>query len=105
VVRTFSFTLEEEGDWIELKPGVHQKMLVSAAGEDGSMSYLIRMAPGTFVASHPHERFEHCYVIAGDLEIAGRHIHGGDYHYAPRGSVHESPRSHGGCLLLIVEAP
>ena len=47
---------------------------------------------------------EHCYVISGDLYIAGRHIHGGDYHYAPPGSVHDGIRSDGGSLLLIVEA-
>ena len=105
VVRSFAFMLEKEGDWIEIQPGVQQKTLVTPTGDDGSSSYLVRIAPGAQVAMHAHERFEHCYLIAGDLVIAGRHIHGGDYHYAPRGSVHESARSDGGCLLLIVEAP
>lgn len=104
VVPTFAFTLEQEGDWIQIQPGVHQKMLVSGRAGDTSSSYLIRLAPGASAASHRHECFEHCYVIAGDLFIAGRQIRGGDYHYAPRESLHDDIRSEGGCLLLIVEA-
>lgn len=104
VVPTFAFTLEREGDWIEIQPGVHRKMLVSGRSGDASSSYLVRLAPGASAASHRHECFEHCYVIAGDLFIANRRIHGGDYHYAPRGSLHDDIRSEGGCLLLIVEA-
>jgi anti-sigma factor ChrR (cupin superfamily) len=59
--------------------------------------------PRAAAPSHRHECFEHCYVIAGDLFIAGRHIRGGDYHCAPRESLHDDIRSAGGCLLLIVE--
>jgi anti-sigma factor ChrR (cupin superfamily) len=101
---TFAFTLEREGDWIEIQPGVQQKMLVAGRPGDASSSYLIHLAPGATAASHRHDCFEHCYVIAGDLVIADRHIHGGDYHYAPKGTLHHDVRSDGGCLLLIVEA-
>ena len=104
VIPTFAFTLEREGDWTEIEPGVRKKILVAARPGDASSSYLIRLAPGATTASHEHDCFEHCYVIAGDLFIAGRHIHGGDYHYAPRGSVHDDIRTEDGCLLLIVEA-
>ena len=103
VVPTFAFTLEREGVWIEIEPGVHRKMLVSGRPGDPSSSYLVRLAPGVRGASHRHDCFEHCYVIAGDLFIANRRIHAGDYHYAPRGSLHDDIRSEGGCLLLIVE--
>jgi anti-sigma factor ChrR (cupin superfamily) len=104
VVPTFAFTLEQEGDWVEIQPGAHLKMLVSGRPGDRSASYLVRLAPGATTAAHRHECFEHCYVIAGDLFIAGRHIRGGDYHYAPRGSLHDDIRTENGCLLLIVEA-
>jgi len=72
-------------------------MVVSGGAGDTSSSYLIRLAPGAAAPSHRHECFEHCYVIAG------RHIRGGDYHHAPRESLHDDIRSEGG-LLLIVEA-
>jgi anti-sigma factor ChrR (cupin superfamily) len=103
VAPTFAFTLEREGDWVEIQPGVQQKMLVASRPGDASSSYLIRLAPGATAASHRHEYFEHCYVIAGDLFIADRHIRKGDYHYAPKGSLHHDVRSETGCLLLIVE--
>jgi anti-sigma factor ChrR (cupin superfamily) len=101
---TFAFTLAQEGDWTEIQPGVLQKTLIAARPGDPSSSYLVRIAPTTRVAAHEHACFEHCYVISGDLFIAGRHIRSGDYHYAPPGSVHDHIRSDDGCLLLIVEA-
>jgi anti-sigma factor ChrR (cupin superfamily) len=98
----FHFLARDEGEWEEIQPGVHRKDL---GGGRGSTSYLIRMAPGTHVATHRHAAVEHCYVVDGDLRIAGRHIHAGDYHRADRDSTHEAPATDGGCLLLIVESP
>jgi anti-sigma factor ChrR (cupin superfamily) len=60
---------------------------------------------GARVATHRHADDEHCYVISGDLHVAGRRIVTGDYHRADAGSVHQSLYSEGGCLLLIVESP
>jgi anti-sigma factor ChrR (cupin superfamily) len=102
-VAPFGFALETEGDWITLGPGFQRKDLACRPG-DRSASYLIRMDPGAIAPLHSHESDEHCYVVSGDLHVAGRHLRGGDYHYAPHGTVHKGLRSDGGCVLLIVEA-
>ena len=96
-VPTFHFVLASEGSWDTVVPGVSRKQLAP-------QTYLIRVDPGTRVPTHEHGRVEHCFVIAGDLRIAGRHLHGGDYHRAAAGSMHDEPSSDGGCTLLIVEA-
>jgi anti-sigma factor ChrR (cupin superfamily) len=100
----FRFTLSDEGPWDEIQPGVQRRDLIGAL-EGASTGYLIRVAAGAHIAAHRHAAVEHCYVVAGDLRVAGRHIHAGDYHRAARGSVHEETRTDGGCLLLIVESP
>ena len=98
----FRFVMDREGDWIELQPGVLRKDLEATPGAS-SISYLIRLQPGARVTTHEHDAVEHCYVLEGDLHIAGRHIHGGDFHLADRGSTHAGIWSDQGCVLLIVE--
>jgi quercetin dioxygenase-like cupin family protein len=99
----FHFALQEDGFWEDLGGGVSRKCL--AADESAhTATYLVRMAAGASFASHTHHATEHCYVISGDLYVAGRHLHDGDYHVAAAGSVHDTPRSDAGCLLLVIEA-
>lgn len=98
----FRFVMGREGDWTELEPGVFRKDLLATPGSS-AVSYLIRIQPGRSVSSHDHHAVEHCYVIEGDLHIAGRHIHAGDFTMADRGSTHTHAWSDHGCVLLIVE--
>lgn len=98
-----AFTLADEGEWIELKPGVFTKELMAPTPGDPSRSYLVRMEPGTVLDRHGHECFEHCYVISGSIVVHGRRMRPGDYSYAPRGTVHEPIPSDEGALLFIVE--
>jgi anti-sigma factor ChrR (cupin superfamily) len=99
----FHFLRAHEGRWVEIARGVEQRIL---AGRPGSppATYLIRLAPGVTVDTHVHGAVEHCYVLEGDVHIAGRRLEAGDYHEAATASVHEGLRTAGGCLLLIVEA-
>ena len=99
---SFRFVMNREGDWIEIQPGVFRKDLAATPGAS-STSYLIRLQPGARVSSHTHDALEHCYVLEGDLHIAGRHIHAGDFHVADPGSTHAASLSERGCVLLIVE--
>jgi anti-sigma factor ChrR (cupin superfamily) len=94
---------EHDAAWVELAPGIARKVL---AGQPGTppATYLVRLAAGATVGTHAHEGVEHCYVLAGDLLVAGEHLVAGDYHEAAAASVHHSLRSETGCLLLIVEA-
>jgi anti-sigma factor ChrR (cupin superfamily) len=101
---SFRFVLDLEGEWIDIAAGVQQKTL-AAGGGGVSQTYLIRMAPGARVPRHEHAAVEHCYVVDGDLHIAGRHVGRGDYHRAAAGTAHEAPWSERGCVLLIVESP
>lgn len=102
-VASLHFSLASEGTWIELSPGVARKDL-GGDPTSASRSYLIRLEAGAHVRTHQHADDEHCYVISGDLLVAGRRIVTGDYHRAGAGSVHESLTSEAGCLLLIVES-
>ena len=98
------FTLASEGTWMTLGAGVARKDL-GGDPRARARSYLIRLEPGAHVRTHRHAGDEHCYVISGDILIAGRRIMAGDYHRAEAGSVHEDLSSEGGCVLLIVESP
>ncbi|HEY2388451.1 MAG TPA: cupin domain-containing protein [Candidatus Binatia bacterium] len=98
----FFFLGADEGRWVEMLPGVMRKDL--AATDAGSRAFLVRMAPGSAIVTHAHGPIEHCYLIEGDLRVAGRHVRAGAYHRAAAGSVHETIRTDGGALFLIVEA-
>jgi anti-sigma factor ChrR (cupin superfamily) len=99
----FHFALAHEGAWLDVGPGVARKDL-GGAQTGGSRSYLVRLEPGALVAVHRHARDEHCYVLAGDLHVAGRRLTQGDYHRADAGSEHADLRSPAGCLLLVIES-
>jgi anti-sigma factor ChrR (cupin superfamily) len=103
-VPSFGFTLDAEGEWAEVGPGVSIKSLAGTPA-DRTTSYLVQLAAGAVAPRHVHDRDEHCYVVSGDLHVAGRRLRSGDFHFAPRGSLHEGLRSDAGCVLLIVEAP
>jgi anti-sigma factor ChrR (cupin superfamily) len=95
---SFYFLLSDERGWKEIVPGVERRTL---AGD----VYLIRMAAGASAPTHRHSRVEDCYVIEGDLMIAGHRLRSGDYHRAEVDTVHDRARSDGGALLLILESP
>jgi anti-sigma factor ChrR (cupin superfamily) len=97
--RGYDFVCADEGRWAEVTPGVFRKDIGGDAG------FLLRMTPGSEVPHHEHSTVEHCYVMGGDLQVAGHELHVGDYHRAGAGSVHDIIRSRTGCLLLIVERP
>jgi quercetin dioxygenase-like cupin family protein len=99
----YHFLTAEEGRWIRIAPGIFRKDLASEP--DGrSRSYLIRMEPGAVGGVHTHATVEHCLVVEGDFQTAGRALRAGDYHRAARGSTHAGNSTVGGCLVLIVEA-
>ena len=98
----FLFLLGGEGGWEALGPGVSVRNLGSNPATR-SRSFVIRMTPGSALPRHDHAGVEHCYVLDGDVEAAGRRLHAGDYHLAPPGTTHDQLRTEGGCTFLIVE--
>jgi quercetin dioxygenase-like cupin family protein len=99
----FYFMRERDAAWVDLGPGISRQVLAGRPGTPPA-TYLVRLAAGATVDTHTHDGVEHCYVLAGDLLVAGEHLVAGDYHEAPASSVHQSLRSEAGCLLLIVES-
>jgi len=99
----FEFVTTSDGEWRPVSTGVAHKLLAGGAGMT-SKSYLLRIDPGHAVPYHAHAAFEHCLVVSGTVELAGRTLTAGDFHLAARGSVHEAVSSETGCVLLIVEA-
>jgi len=98
----FQYVLADEGEWIEIVPGVARKEL--GAATETSRSYLLRAAPGARIPMHPHTAIEHCVVLSGDLHSGGRALGPGDYSRAAAGSIHDEIWSVSGCTFLIIEA-
>lgn len=94
----FHFRVLPEGTWQDIGPGVRRKDLATDA-------YLVRLEPGSRLVRQALDVVEHWYVIEGDLRIAGRQVHTGDYHRALPGTVDEAPTTTSGCLVLVVESP
>jgi len=99
----FEFVTTADGEWMPVSDGVAHKLLAGRPGMT-SKSYLLRIDAGHAVPYHAHAAFEHCLVVSGTVELAGRTLTAGDFHLAARGSVHEVVSSPTGCVLLIVEA-
>jgi anti-sigma factor ChrR (cupin superfamily) len=72
--------------------------------ENDRATMLVRMAPGTSYPAHVHGGAEECYVLQGDLDVAGTRMVAGDYQRATSGSLHGIQSTVGGCLLFIVSS-
>jgi len=99
----YAFVHEPEGTWTEIAPGVFRKVLARDPSNTPT-AFFVRLAPGGRIPPHSHGRAEHCYVVEGELHIAGRDARVGDYHLADEGTSHDNAWSRDGCLLLIVES-
>jgi anti-sigma factor ChrR (cupin superfamily) len=99
------FTLRaNEGTWEETAvPGVSVKPLFVDRERD-YVTMLVRMAPGTSYPCHRHGGAEECYVLQGDLHVAGQVLHAGDYQRAEDTSEHGVQSTEAGCLLLITSS-
>ncbi|MFN0133373.1 MAG: cupin domain-containing protein [Phycisphaerales bacterium] len=88
-------------DWVETGvPGVQSRNLW-VDRERARATVLLRLAPGVVYPDHDHPGVEECLVIQGDLELGGKVMLAGDYMRIPAGGQHGTPRTTGGCLLLV----
>jgi len=87
-----------EGEWVEIAPQVHSKLLHN---DGGSRSYLLRLAPGGRVPAHSHPAEETCVVLEGSAALGDVEVHAGDFHLALAGSVHGEITSRTGALLYL----
>jgi len=89
-----------EGSWQDYAPGVQIKILHQEP-KLSSMTFLVRMAPGSVVPVHDHAQEEHCLVLEGEASMGEHILYAGDWHVALPGSTHQDFSSRTGCLLLI----
>ena len=99
----FSFAMQAmKGDWKTLPvPGCRLKELEV---NDRYAMILLQLDPGTTYPHHHHSGPEECYVLEGDIRIAGQTLRAGDFHHAAASSTHGVSTTEKGCTLLLVVA-
>ena len=101
--RPFDTTRAGEGAWVTIRTGVERRILCASIPGQPS---LWRLAPGTSVEAHFHDRDEECLVLEGNLLIGDDLLlQPGDFHLARAGSTHESVCTSTGALLYLRGAP
>jgi quercetin dioxygenase-like cupin family protein len=94
------FIHANEGEWIEVEPGIFAKIL-NLDKERRRITALVRMAPGSAYADHRHPGTEEVLVLEGSCYCGGRLLRPGDYHRAEAGSIHLDTRTDEGSLMLV----
>ena len=92
----------DEGEWQEIVPKIHKKLL-HINPVTGLESYLLRAEPGAVAPAHDHGHDELCFVLEGEIEFEHVSLKMGDYHFAPKGTLHGEARSHTGAIVLMQE--
>jgi anti-sigma factor ChrR (cupin superfamily) len=82
-------------------PGITVKVL-SVDDASGVATLLVKAAPGTTYPAHHHSGPEGCYVIDGEVLVAGRRIGPGDFHLADADSDHDPLYTETGATVLLV---
>lgn len=94
----------DDGDWEPIGvPGIRVRQLFVDHDRD-LVTMLVRMDAGATYPPHRHADVEECYVVAGDLQVAGESLGPGAYQRAASGSVHVEQSTRAGCTLLIVSS-
>lgn len=81
--------------------GVEYKILNRDSSRN-TVTLMIRMEPGAVFPAHPHGSAEDCFLVSGDLMIAGTTMQAGDFHRAEAGSKHKKFTTSLGAEFLIV---
>jgi anti-sigma factor ChrR (cupin superfamily) len=68
----------------------------------GTVTTLLRAAPGAIYPAHRHGGLEHVYVVDGDLVFDDHVLQTGDYEVSGGATRHSSITSKTGCLALII---
>lgn len=91
----------DEGEWREVAPGAFFKQLFADRQRE-TITWMVKMEPGSRLPKHRHLGVEESIVLAGDCWVNGELFNPGDYRCALPGSVDEEVSTlHGTTLLLI----
>jgi quercetin dioxygenase-like cupin family protein len=89
----------QAGPWQPYGQGLWIKVLRE---QQGTLSYLLRLAPGASLPAHRHPQDEECVVLEGEVSVGTRHALGpGSYHLAHRGALHAPLHTRAGALLFL----
>jgi anti-sigma factor ChrR (cupin superfamily) len=99
--KALHFIERDEGWQPHPIPGITVKVL-SVDDKTGVATLLIKAAPGTTYPAHHHSGSEGCYVIEGEVLVAGRRIGPGDFHLADADSDHDPLYTETGATVLLV---
>lgn len=97
-------TLAADGEpgsapWQQFLPGIQIKVLRES---QGTLSYLLKLAPGAALPPHRHPEDEECLVLEGRLRV-GSHIEvgPGGYHLAHAGKLHARIHTDTGATIFL----
>lgn len=96
-----TFLFADQGDWMDLAPGVRAKVL-NMDSDRQRVTALVRMDPGSRYDNHRHTRTEELVIIEGSCYCGGKLLQKGDYHRAEAGSIHLDTSTEDGSLMLII---
>jgi len=88
-------------DWEEVAAGIHVKILARDV-ENGSVSMLVRLDPGTDYPGHTHACIEDLYLLHGILKVDDKTLYPGDFLHSEAGSVDHRVWSDTGCTCFLV---
>jgi anti-sigma factor ChrR (cupin superfamily) len=97
----FHFVGRDEGWRPHPVPGITFKVL-AVDSRTGVATLLVRAEPGTTYPEHHHTGSEGCYVLEGEVFVAGRRIGPGDFHLADADSDHDPLTTATGATVLLV---
>ena len=91
----------DTGGWQPLAPGVEFRRLHRDEAA-GTLTAVVRMAPGSRLPRHRHGTDEQLFMLSGDADVDGVTVRPGDYYRAAAGTVHDVTRTEGGCTFLLI---
>lgn len=97
-------TLAADGEagappWQPFLPGIQIKVLRE---HRGTLSYLLKLAPGAELPPHRHPEDEECLVLEGRLRIGERiEVGPGGYHLAHAGKLHARVYTDVGATIFL----
>ncbi|HET8946467.1 MAG TPA: cupin domain-containing protein [Candidatus Polarisedimenticolia bacterium] len=87
--------------WEEVAPGLSCALLAKDDSR-GTVSMLVRMAPGVEYPPHTHAGVEELYMFEGDLTVDDKHLVAGDYLRSEPGSSDHRVRTATGCSGVLI---
>lgn len=89
--------------WRACLPGVFIKTL-SLDRARGTMTALVRLAPGACLPPHRHSEVEESFILSGNCRINGETLGVGDYRRAPRGTADGETTTEQGVVFLLISS-